>query len=241
MGNLKERKRENGTSKWKSKEHFLGCVKKSKERRDQAVGFKQDIGDFGAPTWYHEREPAIFERDICSLSTEELLEGAGLCVGECSVISAGFPCQGFSLAGERMIDDPRNRLYKEFVRIVDEAKPAALFGENVPGLVSMKKGDIIRQICQDLAHCGYDITWDILDAANFGVPQHRKRVIIIGKRVDITQLNKEGRLQLYIGALPGKITHPKWFQDRFKSWKVKLVLEPNEEIKSDNCKITTFI
>ena len=93
--------------------------------------------------WYHDNEPVIFERDIKTVTTKDILKAAKLEVGQCSVISGGFPCQGFSLAGKRRVDDPRNALYQEFVRIVRESKPAMIIGENVPGLVSMEKGDII--------------------------------------------------------------------------------------------------
>ena len=169
-------------------------------------------------SWYHEPEPVIFERDIKEVKTKEILEAAKLEVGECSIISGGFPCQGFSLAGRRMIDDPRNVLYKEFVRIVDEIKPVFIFGENVPGIVSMGKGEVIKQICEDFAACGYDITWDILDAANYGVPQHRKRVILIGKRVDLFMVSKYGKPTYHIAAQKGEITHPELFYKRLKRW-----------------------
>lgn len=175
-------------------------------------------------SWYHEPEPIIFERDIKKVTTKEILEAAKLGVGECSIISGGFPCQGFSLAGKREVSDPRNALYREFVRIVNEAKPAMIFGENVPGLVSMKKGEIIKQICEDFAECGYDISWDILDAADFGVPQHRKRVILIGKRVDMMRIKEDGSMAIHIAAQKGKITHPELFYKRLKRWgKEKLI------------------
>ena len=171
--------------------------------------------------WYHDHEPVIFERDIKTVTTKELLEASDLAVGECSVISGGFPCQGFSLAGARVRDDPRNALYKQFVRIVDEAKPASIIGENVPGIVSMGKGEVIHQICEDFAECGYDVTWDILDAANYGVPQHRKRVILIGHRVDAMHLNEDGRMSIHIAAQKGEIQHPYLFYERLKRWKTK--------------------
>ncbi len=171
--------------------------------------------------WYHDREPVIMERDICTVTTEELLKVAKLEVGECSIISGGFPCQGFSLAGKRVIDDPRNSLYKQFVRIVDEAKPAMIFGENVPGIVSMGKGEVIKQICEDFANCGYDISWDILNAADYGVPQNRKRVILIGKRVDLFNIKEDGTAAYHIAAQKGEITHPDLFYERMKRWNKK--------------------
>lgn len=180
-------------------------------------------------SWYHEPEPVVMERDIREVTTKEILETANLEVGECSIISGGFPCQGFSHAGKRQVDDPRNALYKEFIRIVDEAKPAMIMGENVPGLVSMKKGEILQQICEDFANCGYDIAWDILDAADYSVPQHRKRIILIGKRIDMFKLNEEGNPSYHICATPGTITHPYLFLERLKKWKNKELLERLQE------------
>jgi DNA (cytosine-5)-methyltransferase 1 len=173
------------------------------------------------PDWIKpgKREPVILERDITTLKTSEILKAAELEIGECSVITAGFPCQGFSMAGRRMIDDPRNVLYKEWVRIINEAKPKFIIGENVPGLVSMGKGEIIKQICQDLASCGYNITWDILNAADYGVPQNRRRVFIIGQRIDLLKIGENGRPSLHLGVGKGEIRHPKLFYERLKRWK----------------------
>ena len=72
----------------------------------------------------------------------------------------------------------------ECVRVIREALPRAFMLENVPGLVSMAKGAIIKQVCEDLAACGYDVSWEILNAADYGVPQNRKRVILVGTRND---------------------------------------------------------
>lgn len=170
-----------------------------------------------AITWYHDREPVIIEKDIREVSTKEILEAGDLEVGECSIISGGPPCQGFSTANiKRSIDDPRNFAFKEFVRIVDEAKPKMLIMENVPGMVSSTKGRVIREICQEFANCGYEISWNILDAANYGVPQYRMRVIIIGKRVDMLYFPEIGNPRLHMGIPPGKITHPEWFVKKYK-------------------------
>lgn len=179
--------------------------------------------------WYHEPEPVIFERDIKEVTTNEILEASKLEVGECSIISGGFPCQGFSAAGKRIIDDPRNALYKEFVRIVNEIKPAMIMGENVPGLVSMGKGVVIKQICEDFANCGYDISWNILNAADYGVPQNRKRIILIGKRVDMMRFDENDKPSYHIAACPGEITHPHLFKERLKRWKQFERLEAMEK------------
>jgi site-specific DNA-cytosine methylase len=119
----------------------------------------------------------------------------------------------------RKVDDPRNALYEEFVRVVKEAKPAMFVGENVPGLVSMLKGDIIKKICEEFAMVGYDVTWKIINCADYGVPQIRKRVIILGSRVDQMTLREDGSTSYIFCAAKGEIRHPEEFYKRLKRWK----------------------
>lgn len=214
-----------GELRWKTKEEFYQEAKDyyaELERRKQSKVDHADDYQFAMSeppaTWYHEREPVIFERDICTVTTEELLKASDLQIGECSIISGGFPCQGFSLAGQRVRDDPRNALYKEFVRIVDEAKPARVMGENVPGIVSMGQGEVIHQICEDFAACGYDVAWKILNAADYGVPQSRKRVIFIAHRIDAMRIKEDGGIAMHIAAEKGSIQHPYLFLERLKRW-----------------------
>jgi len=99
------------------------------------------------------------------------------------VIVGGFPCQGFSMAGNRIIDDPRNSLYLEMLEIVDKIKPKFLIMENVEGLRSMLGGKVEEKIIEDYKEIGYDINVTILNSADYGVPQLRKRVIFIGNRI----------------------------------------------------------
>ena len=101
------------------------------------------------------------------------------------VILGGFPCQGFSLSGPRKIDDSRNVLYKHYVKLVRQNKPLAFIGENVKGLLTMGDGQIIDAIIADFAKCGYDVYYKLVNAKNFGVPQDRERVIIVGFRKDL--------------------------------------------------------
>lgn len=102
------------------------------------------------------------------------------------IIFAGFPCQGFSRGGKRKANDPRNQMFQQFVRATDQIKPRFIIGENVTGLVSMKSGpndddplmlDIIRQA---FGQIGYEFTYKVLEATDYGVPQKRKRILIIG-------------------------------------------------------------
>ena len=101
------------------------------------------------------------------------------------VILGGFPCQGFSLSGPRKIDDSRNVLYKHYVRLVRQNKPYAFIGENVKGLLTMGDGAIIDAIINEFAECGYDVFYKLVNAKNYGVPQDRERVIIVGFSKDL--------------------------------------------------------
>jgi DNA (cytosine-5)-methyltransferase 1 len=101
------------------------------------------------------------------------------------IILGGFPCQGFSLSGPRKIDDSRNVLYKHYVRIVKEKMPKIFVGENVKGLLTMSDGQIFEAIKAEFSECGYDVYSQLVNARDFGVPQDRERVIIVGFRKDL--------------------------------------------------------
>jgi DNA (cytosine-5)-methyltransferase 1 len=96
------------------------------------------------------------------------------------VIAGGFPCQGFSLAGPRKIDDKRNALYRFFVKLVEKKQPLAFVAENVKGILTLGEGAILEAIIEDFANKGYDVCPTLVNAADYGVPQDRYRVILIG-------------------------------------------------------------
>jgi len=99
------------------------------------------------------------------------------------LIVGGFPCQGFSMAGNRVVSDPRNSLYLEMLEIVKNVKPDYVVMENVEGLRSMLDGKVETQIINDYKEIGYEINVTTLNAADYGVAQQRKRVIFIGNRI----------------------------------------------------------
>ena len=99
------------------------------------------------------------------------------------VIIGGPPCQGFSIAGNigrNFIDDDRNRLFKEFVRFVKIIKPRVFVLENVAAMERHDKGKTIKEIVSSFKEIGYDIKYKVLNAVNFGVPQERRRIFIVG-------------------------------------------------------------
>ena len=98
-----------------------------------------------------------------------------------NMVIGGPPCQGFSLKGKNLgLDDPRNFLFLEYVKIVKELKPEVFVIENVKNLINACEGYFIKQIISEFTQLGYILNYGVLNAANFGVPQHRERAIIIG-------------------------------------------------------------
>lgn len=100
------------------------------------------------------------------------------------VIIGGPPCQGMSLSGPRKFDDPRNKLYLSYIRLVEEIRPKAFVIENVPGLVSLFEGKIKDSIIERLTSLGYTVRYEILCSADYGVPQSRRRVVFVGLKND---------------------------------------------------------
>lgn len=147
-------------------------------------------------------ETHVLQADLTQLGPEELTKLTG--INQFDVIIGGPPCQGFSLIGTRLGtgkgfgefgEDPRNKLYKEFVKYVRYFQPKMFLMENVPGLFSMHKGTVRENIEQDFSYddpdgqfIGYNVVSDIVKAVEFGVPQNRERVIFLGIRKDFNTI-----------------------------------------------------
>ena len=116
--------------------------------------------------------------DITSIGYQDIKKVVG--DQQIDVIIGGPPCQGFSLSGPRNFNDPRNKLYLSYIRLVEEIRPRAFVIENVPGLVGLFKGEVKDSIIERLTALGYNVKYKILCAADYGVPQSRKRVVFVG-------------------------------------------------------------
>ena len=102
------------------------------------------------------------------------------------VVIGGFPCQGFSMANmKRSSNDNRNKLYLEMKRIISDKKPKIFLAENVKGILSLNKGEVFKMILKDFSDVGYNCKYALVNAADYGVPQTRQRVLIIGIRKDL--------------------------------------------------------
>ena len=133
---------------------------------DAVATYKRNIGDH------------IVYGDIDSISLEEIPEH--------DILIGGFPCQGFSVANtKRKADDKRNKLYLHLLRVIAGKKPPFFLAENVKGLLSLDKGNVLQMILKDFKSAGYRVSHKVLNAADYGVPQTRERVIFIGIRKDL--------------------------------------------------------
>ena len=134
----------------------------------------------------------VIQGDISALTTSEILKTANLNPLEPALVIGGPPCQSFSLAGKRLgMDEPRGRLVLEFIRVVRESLPVAFVMENVKGMANWNKGEALRAIEDALnkpvvfkgKKYQYTVQHKILNSADFGVPQFRERIFLVGNRV----------------------------------------------------------
>lgn len=154
------------------------------------AGFKQIAGldwfkEAGMTYRYNFKHPLI-EGDITKPEIkEEFIETVKkqLQGKELTVLSGGFPCQGFSMSGNRIVEDPRNSLYKDMLEIIKELQPQFIVAENVKGLRSMLKGRVEDKIKKDIKALGYEVNVTVLNSADYHVPQKRERVIFIANRI----------------------------------------------------------
>jgi DNA (cytosine-5)-methyltransferase 1 len=129
-------------------------------------------------------EPIV--RDIRDVTGQELLTAAGLRPGECTLMFGCPPCQSFTVlrrgAALTDLDIVREGLPSQYVRLVGELKPAFVAFENVPGMVEGRGREQFDALRSDLEGLGYKLKWDIVDAVDYGVPQHRRRLLVVGSR-----------------------------------------------------------
>ncbi|UFS67418.1 DNA cytosine methyltransferase [Paracoccus denitrificans] len=127
---------------------------------------------------------AVICGSVSDVSGEEIRKAAKLGERKVDLVFGGPPCQGFSLIGKRQLDDPRNSLLKDFVRIARELDASYIVLENVKGLTVGKHRAMLDELVQLFEDAGYEIRlpWRVLDAADFGVPQHRERLFLMGAK-----------------------------------------------------------
>jgi DNA (cytosine-5)-methyltransferase 1 len=124
-------------------------------------------------------------RDINDIDFHQLLDNLNLVPGELDILMGGPPCQGFSTAGTRFWDDPRNHLLKQYIRALSIIKPKWFMMENVEGLLTTKKGEYVYEAVKAFLGLGYNVSLEKVYTQEYGVPQRRKRVIVLGNRIGV--------------------------------------------------------
>jgi DNA (cytosine-5)-methyltransferase 1 len=149
------------------------------------INFASDINKTYTQTYkYNHPNTYVYTEDIRNLSNNQVFEQCKVMPGELDILAGGPPCQGFSInAPVRTMNDDRNHLFKEFLRIAEILKPKYILIENVPGIVSLEKGAVVKAICFSLNKLGYNVNHMILFAAHYGVPQMRWRTFFIATRL----------------------------------------------------------
>jgi DNA (cytosine-5)-methyltransferase 1 len=130
-------------------------------------------------------EVPVYHGDIARLTAGQVLEMAGLKPGELDVLDGSPPCQEFSTAGKRQLDDPRNQLFREYVRLLRVLRPKVFVMENVSGMVKGVMKLVFAEALRELKASGYRVSARLLNAMYFGVPQSRERMIFTGVREDL--------------------------------------------------------
>lgn len=158
-----------------------------------SLGFKQagysilyanDKDPAAVETYKNNFPDAVCEQeDIDKLDFKAILTKVGLKSGELDVLIGGPPCQGFSTAGTKFWDDPRNHLLKSYVKALKIINPKWFLMENVEGLLTSNKGNYIYEASKAFIELGYDIRIEKVYSQEYGIPQRRKRVIIVGNRI----------------------------------------------------------
>lgn len=132
-------------------------------------------------------ETLVINKDITLFDPLEIIRTKNIEVGELDLLDSSPPCQGFSVAGKRMIGDHRNYLFFEVKRFILELQPKTFIVENVDGLLKGPMKGVFNKIIEDLSTLNYRIKWKSMNSLYYGIPQSRQRLIIIGVRNDLNK------------------------------------------------------
>jgi len=130
-------------------------------------------------------EVPVWHRDIRGVSGGEITDFCGIQKGELDILDGSPPCQGFSIVGKRDVNDERNDLSAEYIRLLGRLAPKVFVMENVPGMIRGKMKGRFNEIMTRLRETGYDVRCRLMNAKHYGVPQSRERLIWIGVRKDL--------------------------------------------------------
>lgn len=148
------------------------------KRAGHDIVWANDLYEDAVKTYRRNIGDHIILQDISLIDTAD--------IPDCDIVIGGFPCQGFSVANtKRHEEDKRNVLYRQLIRVISDKKPKFFLAENVKGILSLGKGRVFQMILDDFKAIGYNVKYKLLNAADYGVPQTRLRVVIVGVRKDL--------------------------------------------------------
>ncbi len=150
----------------------------------EIVGANEILPDMAKAYLLNHPTVKMYNCDIKEFGLKDLNRDLGIERGDIDLVVGGPPCQAFSTVGKRLIDDPRGELFQEYYRVLKELSPNLFLFENVKGLLSMKKGELLKTIISLFESLGYRVQYKVLNSADYGVPQIRERVIIFGTKLD---------------------------------------------------------
>ncbi len=148
------------------------------------------------------------------------------------VLVGGPPCQGFSIAGKRLVDDPRNKLWLAYIKIIDRYKPKVIFLENVPTIVSVNKGKVAEKIIDSFREYGYEVSQKILVASDYGVPQNRKRAFFVATKKGLPSFTFPKSLCEYI-TTEEAISDLPLLNDSLGLEEVSYIVEPQNKYQKE--------
>lgn len=147
------------------------------------IAANEILKDAGLAYQMNHPDTKVLIKDIRDLSESEILSILQENINNIDVVIGGPPCQAYSTAGKRLMSDPRAELFQEYIRVLKILSPKVFVFENVKGLLSMQNGKLFPRIIEEFENLGYSTTYKILNSADFGVPQQRERVIIVGTKL----------------------------------------------------------
>ena len=172
------------------------CLSLNENDRHALATIDQNLYRFG------ELAPLLIRESIVDLSPDRIMSDLGIQAGEVDCIGGGPPCQSFSNAGKRRgLQDPRGQLFLRFIEIIAAIRPRYAVIENVRGLLSKKLG-ALPVILDAITQAGYQVEYKLYDAADFGVPQHRRRVVFL--------LSRDGDSVPPMVGTHGLVGQPRW-------------------------------
>jgi DNA (cytosine-5)-methyltransferase 1 len=152
----------------------------SMTERFEIIGANEILKEAGTAYSLNHPETQMFIQDIRDITEKQLKSRIGEEIKNIDLVIGGPPCQAYSTVGKRLMSDPRATLFQEYIRMLKIFKPKVFLFENVKGLLSMQKGELFETIIEEFEKLGYKTYYKVLNSADYGVPQVRERVIVVG-------------------------------------------------------------